>query len=263
MGALSYTLAPPLGHRANLGLVVLRSDETLEADFRRVLPAEGVALYVTRIPSSTEVSSETLAAMEQHISGAAGLLPPRVAFDCIGYGCTSASALIGTEQVATLVRTGRMTRAVTDPLSALVAACRALGLRRLGLVTPYVATVSEGLRGALKGQGIATPVLASFEEAEETRVARIDAPSLAGAVRHVAGQGGVDAVFLSCTNLRTFDVIAPLEAELGLPVLSSNQVLIWHMFETAGIAERRSDLGALWTRYGLGAEVSPHGCDSL
>ena len=35
------------------------------------------------------------------------------------------------------------------------------------------------------------------------------------------------AVFISCTNLPTYDVIATLEAELGKPVLTANQVTIW------------------------------------
>ena len=43
-----------------------------------------------------------------------------------------------------------------------------------------------------------------------------------------------EAIFLSCTNLRTLDIIAPLESELGIPVLSSNQVLAWHMAQATG-----------------------------
>jgi maleate isomerase len=38
---------------------------------------------------------------------------------------------------------------------------------------------------------------------------------------------GAEAVFLSCTNLPTYDVIPSLEAELGVPVLSANLVTMW------------------------------------
>jgi maleate isomerase len=38
---------------------------------------------------------------------------------------------------------------------------------------------------------------------------------------------GADAVFLSCTNLPTYDVLPSLEAELGMPVLSANLVTMW------------------------------------
>jgi maleate isomerase len=44
----------------------------------------------------------------------------------------------------------------------------------------------------------------------------------------------VDGLFLSCTNLRTLDVIAPLEEKLKMPVLSSNLVLAWHLSQIAG-----------------------------
>ncbi|MEC9343760.1 MAG: Asp/Glu racemase, partial [Pseudomonadota bacterium] len=49
-----------------------------------------------------------------------------------------------------------------------------------------------------------------------------------------------------CTNLRTLDVIAPIEAQCGKPVLSSNQVLSWHMALQAGIDLRPRGLGTLY-----------------
>jgi maleate isomerase len=105
---------------------------------------------------------------------------------------------------------------------------------KLAFLSPYVEDVSSTLRGALAERGVDSPVFGSFDEAEETRVARIDGPSVIAAAKHLAGAGGVDAVFLSCTNLRSFGIIDQIEAETGLPVLSSNLVLGWHMFQLAG-----------------------------
>ena len=42
------------------------------------------------------------------------------------------------------------------------------------------------------------------------------------------------AVFISCTNLPTYDVIADLEHELGKPVLTANQVTMWHSLSLIG-----------------------------
>ena len=66
------------------------------------------------------------------------------------------------------------------------------------------------------------------------------------AVRGLAAQGGVDGVFLSCTNLRTLEVISPLEAETGLPLLSSNTGLAWHMLRLAGLADAPAGYGELF-----------------
>ena len=43
-----------------------------------------------------------------------------------------------------------------------------------------------------------------------------------------------DALFISCTNLPTYDVIPQLEAELRMPVLSANQVTMWAALRRIG-----------------------------
>ncbi len=123
---------------------------------------------------------------------------------------------------------------MTEPVSALVAACAALGLRRLALLSPYVERVSERLRTVLAERGVETPVFGTFAEAEEARVARIPPASVVRAATALADSADVDGLFLSCTNLNTLPAIPALEAETGLPVLSSNLVLAWHMTQLAG-----------------------------
>ena len=46
--------------------------------------------------------------------------------------------------------------------------------------------------------------------------------------------GAADALFISCTNLPTYDVIPQLEAELRMPVLSANQVTMWAALRAMG-----------------------------
>lgn len=228
-----------------LGLVVLQSDETLEHDLRRLLPPEA-ELLVTRIASASVVSSNSLAAMAREITGAAGLLPRGADLSAVGFGCTSGAAEIGALRVAELIRKGVKTAAVTDPISALIAACAHLNITRLALVSPYVAEVSARLRYVLADADITITAFASFEEAQEARVVRIAPKSLHDAAIATAAQAPCDAVFLSCTNLRTLDVVAGAEAALGLPVLSSNLVMAWHMTRLAGVPTRPGLDGALW-----------------
>ncbi|MEL6318826.1 MAG: Asp/Glu racemase, partial [Pseudomonadota bacterium] len=66
--------------------------------------------------------------------------------------------------------------------------------------------------------------------------------------RAVAAAGEMDAVFVSCTNIRLIDEIPALEAELGLPVTSSNHALAWRCLRLAGVADRRPELGRLFAR---------------
>jgi len=216
---------------------VLQSDETLESEMQRMLPKQGAALYTTRVPSAPDVTRETLAQMGPELTDAAKLLPPKD-FAAVGYGCTSGTSVIGAEAVARKVQLGCASQAVTNPMSALISACKVMKVNSLAFLTPYIAEVSEGLRSKVAEAGIACATLGSFSEAEEAKVARISGASIQAAARDLAAGCDADAVFLSCTNLRTLDLIAPLEAELGLPVLSSNQVLAWHMLKLAGLRGR-------------------------
>lgn len=245
MERLAYQLVGPIGSGASLGLVVLQADEVIEQDFRRLFSAPEVALYVTRIPSGADLTPATLAAMEAALPQAAGLLPPSVAFDVIAYACTSGATVIGPERVAALLHGAADVRSVTDPLSAAVAAFRALAVRRIGLISPYVAEVSAELRAALEAAGLEVAAFASFEEKVEARVARIDPAAIAAAALMVGERPEVDAVFLSCTNLRTLDVIEEVEQRLGKPVVSSNQALAWQMARLAGLKPAGHALGCL------------------
>ncbi len=243
-----YTTSDPLGAHGCLGLLVLQSDETIESDMRRMLPQSPVALYVSRVPSGLEVTPETLAQMGPELEGAARLLPRPIRFDTVGYGCTSGTSVIGAKHVTASVKAGCAVREVTNPMSALIAACRALKISRLAFLTPYIPKVSATLRTALAREGVHCTALGGFDEAEEAKVARIDKVSVIAAATALAQSAGgqADALFLSCTNLRTLDVIDTLEGALDMPVLSSNQVLGWHMFKLAGIrGQVPGRLGAL------------------
>jgi maleate isomerase len=230
-----YSTTGPIGTAARLGLIVLQADETIEHDFRRMFPVNGVSLLTTRVPSGLEVTNDTLSEMEGHLTDAASLFPTAAEFDAVAYACTSGTAVIGVDNIAAQVRRGCKTQKVTEPVSALIAACHELGISRLGLLSPYVRDVSESLRMVLDQAGIVTPAFGSFDEAEEAKVARIDGPSIIAAACDIAAQGGIDALFLSCTNLRTLDVISEIEGRTGLPVLSSNQVLAWHLAKLTDI----------------------------
>ncbi len=243
--SLPYRLDP--GRPVQIGLIVLQEDETIEDDFRRLMPSD-VTLMVSRVPSGRDVTPDSLQEMEAHLSVSASLFPRGSALKAMGYGCTSGTAQIGPARIAARVAEGGPTCPVTEPVTALIAACRALGLRRLALLSPYVAPVSERLRQVLGAQGLDTPAFGSFGVSQEAMVARIDAPSLIDAACAVAQGEQVDGLFMSCTNLRTLGEIPVLEQRLGLPVLSSNLVLAWHLLTLAGLAMPADRPGRLFAQ---------------
>ncbi len=243
---LAYETDQGIGTRASLGVIVLETDETLEAEFRQMLSLDGVALYHSRIPMVPEIRPDTLAQMQADLPASARLLPASLDFDVIGYGCTSASTVIGSAQVAGTIQTVFPRARVTDPLAATVAAAHALRVRRLGFVTPYMPEVSARMRQKLEEAGLSIAGFGSFEQGDDRVVARISEASIAEAAVQVAQSAPCDAVFISCTNLRCLSVIPEIERRLGVPVISSNQALAWHMLRLAGVKEESATSGALF-----------------
>lgn len=243
-----------IGTRARLGLIVLETDRTIEPELRGLLDLEGLALYHSRIPSDPEVTSESLARMEANLPAAAKLLPAAAGLDVVGYGCTSGATIIGEDKVAQAVRrglgAGYARIPVTNPITAVKAALRALGAVRIGFVTPYLPEVTGAMRAHLEQQGFQISRVGSFNQSEEDIVARITPASIRDAILEIGGGGGsgkdCDAVFVSCTNLRVAGVIEETEAELDKPVLSSNPALAWHMLRLAGIDDALPGRGRLF-----------------
>ncbi len=227
---LSFDSDNGAGGNAAFGLIVLQTDETLEPELSGVFANR--ALYHTRIPNAPQVTPETLAAMEADLPRVAAMLPP---VEVIGYGCTSASTVIGADRVAAAIHRTKPGVAVTDPISATIAACAHLGIKRLAFVTPYIAEVSAAMQAKLESTGLTITAFGSFEQIEDAAVARIAEHSTLAAVQQVAAQAKADAVFASCTNLRGFGIIEQAEAATGIPVLTSNLALGWHMLRLAGI----------------------------
>jgi maleate isomerase len=150
-------------------------------------------------------------------------------FDVVGYGCTSGTSVIGPKNIAKLIARGCSVKHVTEPVSAMIAACRVLDIHKIAFLSPYVAEVSQTLRSVLAQNGLETVGFGSFNESNEAKVARIEPQSIKTAALGLVKDTPAEAIFLSCTNLQTLNVIDEIEAECNLPALSSNQVLAWHM----------------------------------
>ncbi len=223
------------GARASLGLIALATDRACPGDVAAFLPDDpAVEVFTQRIPMSLSANPETLGAQHAHLAEAAANLVPGSRLDVIGFGCTSAGAAIGLDRAEALIGEGRPGVPVTTALGAAGRGLRAVGATRIALLTPYVDAAHALVEDYLAGQGFDMLVRASFHLDGDPDMNRVSPASLIETGRALAADAGVDALFLSCTGIRTRHVIAPLEQLLGMPVLSSNQALAWEMLRVAG-----------------------------
>lgn len=243
---LDFDTDDGFGARARLGLIVLESDQTIEAE-ARLLDLPGVDFYHSRIANAMEVTPETLTDMRKRLPAAAALLAPEFQFDAIGYGCTSAATLIGTQGVADCIDAAHPGVASSNPIAAAVAAFRSLHAQRIAVVTPYSAEVTAPIVQHFADAGLTVSAVGSFLESSDLVVARIARESVIQGVRTVVNQAECDAVFVSCTSLRLLDVAADVEAEIDMPVVSSNMALFWHLLRLAGVTDDLGHLGRLYS----------------
>ncbi|QFS90653.1 Arylmalonate decarboxylase [Mycobacterium sp. THAF192] len=224
--------SPPL-QQAGIGVVV-PYDFALDRELWRWLPND-VSLHITRLPFAPMPATMEMAV---HISD------PEHAAQCVtdvsavgplvtAYACTSGSFVGGPLAEQALVEA---MLAAGSPLAlttsgALLSALRYLGYTRVATATPYTADLTVGLTAFLGESGIEVTAAAGLGLTSDIWTVPHDVT--AQLVRET-DTGDAQAVFISCTNLPTYDVIADLEHELGKPVLTANQVTMWHSLSLIG-----------------------------
>ena len=200
---LPFAVDDGIAARARIGLIVLATDYTIEHEWRSIMAGlDGVALYQSRILNDNRITPETLRAMEPRIAAATDVILPGAKLDVVAYGCTSAAMAIGEERVFERVRSRRPEAKCTTPITAAFAAFRAMGARRIGVLTPYRADVNRIVADYIGARGFEVPVFGSFSEENDSVVAHISPASVKQGVLAVCGRAAVDAVFVSCTSVR-------------------------------------------------------------
>ncbi|SEQ28486.1 maleate isomerase [Faunimonas pinastri] len=220
------------GDRLRMGIIVPSGNVVAEPQIHAMLPA-GVSALFTRLALRGSSEAE-LQRMEAGVEDAARLLAD-ARVDRIVFHCTAVTTFSPSSGPAIRERIGGATGIeglVTS--DALEAAFQALGTRRVVLLTPYIEAVHRREIAFLEHLGLHVAGEASLGIDTNDEMARLSPDTLADWVlkhRHP----DADAYFLSCTALRSAELIASLEDRLGRPVLTSNQVMVWHALREAGI----------------------------
>ncbi|WP_017545775.1 maleate cis-trans isomerase family protein [Nocardiopsis prasina] len=213
--------------------VVAPYDFALDRELWRWAP-DDVSLLITRLPFvRIPVTVDQAAALSKGkgvTKAVRALMAPEPL--AIGYACASGSFVHGAEGESELRRTMRAAGApaAVTTSGALIDALRALEADRIAVVTPYVDSVTDRLLDYLAEHDVG--VTSSVGLGLLSHIWRVTYAEVARAV-HEVDRPDAQAVFISCTNVLTYDIIAPLEQELGKPVIAANQVTMWDLLRAA------------------------------
>ncbi|MEZ5478808.1 MAG: aspartate/glutamate racemase family protein [Thiolinea sp.] len=231
--------------RKRLGLIVLSSDLTTEPDYARLLPRDQVACYTTRVQSQNPTTPENLLKMLPRLRAAAALFPEDHAPAAICYSCTAASVLMGDEAVTQAIQEAWPGVPVVTPSHSAALALRALGARRISILTPYLPETSVPVTAYFTQQGF-TVLRSECLGIEDDRLMARVTPDSIFAAACALDHPDSDAVFISCTALPAVQVIDRVEQQLGKPVVTSNQATLWAMLRQAGITAQPQGYGQLF-----------------
>ncbi|MFO1056921.1 MAG: aspartate/glutamate racemase family protein [Dongiaceae bacterium] len=226
------------GTGGRIGLAVLDSDLTIEADLRRLLP-EDVEIHAARVIYPHSVSAENMAIATSGLETAIeSLLPVRPA--AIAWACTSGSFYGGRSGHERLVETMRRKAGgvpVFTAAGSVVDALKALGCRRAAVATPYSEDINRRLDRFLADHGIAAePTIGYYAGTVEDYALQSVAEADLEAFLLKLDRPDCDALVMSCTGMPTARVAPRVEARLGKPVITSNLAVLWNAFRLGGIA---------------------------
>lgn len=225
--------------------VIYPSDGVQDREFWDFAPP-GCTVHITRVRIADEplTLAVTRAAVDSpDIVQAADLLRP-IGPDAVAYACTAISFALGAEGDAAITDTIHQVSGapVTTTSAALVAACRALGAARVAVAAPYLPEITDKLRAYLEAAGLGVTGAQSLGLTRGIENTTTDQLFDLG-VRAMTPDA--DAIILSCTNLRTYDVVPKLEERLGKPVITSNLATVWQACRLAGRTHPQGN-GRLW-----------------
>lgn len=207
----------------HLGLIIPSSNTVMEDELILY-----VTVHSTRI-SLKNVDETSLKKMNQELSKAVDLISDCHP-DAIVYGCTSGSFI---EDVEKILKKSPIPAITTS--SAVISALHTLGAKTVSVATPYIDEINQKEKAFLESKGFTVKDIKGLGLLNNIEIGTQDTEAAYNLAKSLKK---ADAIFISCTNFKTFDAIYDLEDELSIPVISSNSASLWGAYKAAHKKEK-------------------------
>ncbi len=219
--------------RRRIGLLLPSSNTTQEFEFTRVMP-DGVTLHVARLQLSTvELSAAVPRSVEDIEIESRKLADADV--DAVVLSTTLGGFANGIgydQELIERIETVSSKKATTASI-ALIQALAALDIKRVGVGAPWSEAVNGALAMSLAANGLSVVSQSSFGCVSDLEIGLLDEQT-AYDMGITVDRPDAQAVVLACGNWSTLGIVDRLEASIGKPVLTTNQVCLWAALPLAG-----------------------------
>lgn len=241
---MNKSLSDWYGWRARLGIIYTSSSTVMEHEFYAMAP-RGISSHTTRVLLEKVTTEELMKTGERALE--ATRLLATAPLNAIVFGCTSGSFLQGPAYDADLiVELSSVSKEipVTTTSTAMVHALERLNLHKLVIVTPYTEDINQRAQTYFEAFGHTIVAMRGLDITTDFEMTHLSPEAIYHLARS-AWQPDADGLLISCTSLRTIEILAELEADIGKPVISSNQASFWSTLRMAGVNETVPGFGTL------------------
>jgi maleate isomerase len=251
----------PMAQRSDfrrIGLLVPSSSSVQEWDIARALP-DDITLHVARMRLSNVDAESTLRVVQEIETESQKLADVDV--DVIIFPATAPSSRNGIGYDQELIKriSAASGKPATTASTALLEALHVLSIKQIVLGAPWSDSVNQSVAAFVEANGVKVIAQEALGLTRNLDIGLLDAQTAYDIGRR-ANRPEADAVMLACGNWSTFSVIDRLERDLGKPVLTTNQVSLWHALKMMGMRPLgglgvllRERLGDESARYAVGA----------
>lgn len=226
----------------HFGMLIPSTNTTVEIEYNRLLP-ETLQLHVARLGKGGDTPFSP--SLEDDIDYQSKMLG-NAKVEVVGLTQTSASLFregYDAEIIARMAK-GAGVPAVTSA-EAVGAAARALGARRIALVSPYSEQVIGLARRYYETRyGLEVLATAPFGATDAYAIGGLDASHATDAFARI-DRPEIEALVVPGGNFPTMKHVAGWEAQFGKPVIATNQAVLWAMLKIMKVKEPLPGLGRL------------------
>lgn len=223
-------------------MLIPHLDCITEAVLPSLLPP-GVTIHVSRMFRTGPLTAESLREMNSDAITAAQRLPLPF-LNLIALHCTSGTLIYGPENASAALEKATGLPAITTA-GGVIEALKTLDVGKVCLVTPYSAELNEIEAAFLHREGFEVVSTGGYELTDSYIMQSIAAEEISLWARKAMSKNA-EALFISCTSIRSLGFIDMLEHELGVPVVTSISATVWQILRSLRISERPTGGGRLF-----------------
>ena len=228
-----------------IGLIALASDYMIEKDFVKIIKDKQIDFFVNRIECFNPLTKENLIKMSEKVTEVARDILPNEIIDCVAYGCTSGTIAAGYDAIQKKIKEAKPEAIVTTPSTASIKAFKKLNVKKIAIFTPYSKKLNDDVLNFFKKENFEIKANSYFNIESDIDIGKVDSNYLYKVLSEM-DLNGAETLFISCTALPALSIIDTLEKKLRIPVLSSNQTLIWDTLNLIGNKEKTKGFGKIF-----------------